>query len=269
MNLRNRKTEHRARPGFSLVEMMVVIGIILILLSIGIAVGKKIIGEGDRVSVLATMQKLQNINGEYEVQTGGLVRLDPWQVWAEESPKPLYEQKYHFKNSLWYIWQSIEYFVDKTQDHAESRELYAAAGGKGQTALTDASTSASRPWDANLAKEDQQAMESATGLFTQTSNTGNGKQEIHDIWGKKLVYKSSHKVDAGLAWNQADVDGRARTDFIPTLKKGPYFASAGPDKLFGNIQALDSTTASDRKSKAAQASKDNIYSYEALGAPEE
>ncbi|MDX1565772.1 MAG: hypothetical protein R3236_10215, partial [Phycisphaeraceae bacterium] len=231
-------------------------------------VGKKIIGEGDRVSVLATMNKLQDINSEYEARTGSPVQLNPHTVWDAESTKPLYEQKYHFKNSLWYIWQSIEYFVEKTRDHSETRELY-AIGGKGQTALTDASTSASRPWDPTLTKEDQQALESATGLFTQTTNTGNGKKEIHDLWGKKLVYKQVHLTDTTLAWNQQDTDGRARTDFIPMLQAGPYFASAGPDKLFGNIRALASTTASDRQTKAAQASKDNIYSFEALGAPEQ
>jgi prepilin-type N-terminal cleavage/methylation domain-containing protein len=257
--------------GFSLVELMVVISVILVLLGLGVAVGTAIIGEGDKVATLSAMRKLTHINDAYEIQFRTLVELDAQQEW-ESGGKDVPTNPWYFRDSQWYIWMSIEYFVSKTSDNAKVREQYDSAGTQETSFLQDLSSEAAGPWDENMNLTDYQGTSSAIGLFTHNNSAGNGKKEVADIWRKPLVYKSTHEINGSAggpkAWNSRDDIDYVRNDFIPALSNGAYFASAGPDKLFGNIQALGGTAA-DIQSKAAKATKDNIYSWQSIGADEE
>lgn len=73
---------------------------------------------------------------------------------------------------------------------------------------------------------------------------GNGFMELVDGWGRKMIYVAFVDHD----------DGNSVDDFLPE-RPWPYFASAGPDGKWGDVQAADG-------SEALERSQDNLYSYE-------
>lgn len=79
---------------------------------------------------------------------------------------------------------------------------------------------------------------------THTDKDGDGFLEILDAYGNKLVYVAFVK------------SGDATEDDMLPQHARPYFASAGPDGLFGDVR----TTASQALQDAA---KDNLYSFDA------
>lgn len=73
---RSQAGSRRRSGGFTMIEVMVVVGLIIFLLGIGVVAGTKFIAEGKKEQIRGLMQGLLGANEEYKARTGGSVQLE-------------------------------------------------------------------------------------------------------------------------------------------------------------------------------------------------
>ncbi len=247
--MRGPRTQHGRAGGFTLVELLVVMGIILLLVAIGVGVGTGLIASSKGNQTKARLRTLRSIATEYRVKTGTPVNHTD----VDSGPFP-WSNGSHPTNTdaegieqgdrtdglviksgssgsdaaAEMVLRSIERFVWATYDTSQKDGLTKVYANLPGDALTD---------------------EEATIDGHTFDSGGNGFLEIRDAWGTPIAYARG-----------VDHDGEnddQRDDFLPEHSK-PFFVSAGPDERFGSVN-VDQVG---EDSQAFKASRDNIVSFE-------
>jgi type II secretory pathway pseudopilin PulG len=211
----------RAHRSFTLVEMVVVIGIIVVLAALTFAVGVAVVQNSEVRQTEATIRLLDAAVREWEARSDRKISAGP------AAPGAVYD---------------IE--------QADTETLQAASERITEALFAIISRNASVK--EILAKVDPQFVK------RETIDDGSGGQietfEFRDAWGNLIV-----AVLPGRPWVTADPyyrddDGTIRTQIEltcgPTANRQICFVSAGPDGQYGDIE-----------NDVIEPARDNVYSY--------
>ena len=263
--------------GFTLLEIMIVMGVILILTSLVLGVGSALLKRAERAQVESAMTIMESAFSEWEAQTG---RPMTYNGAFNSLTNPTTEV---FPSGA-----TIEVFdvreppatpAPTAPNNAGNRLIFTRARGAGIYALNLLSqietirpmlagipVSLLRP-ESSLSNYPAANITSGGVLYTpssrSTAGTGSTRSELLDTWGGRIAFvfpgrAFRYGVDSGLP----DADGTVRTPAENILgvctNRRICLVSAGPDGLFGVSGEVTPDTAIAR----AAASADNIYLYE-------
>ena len=256
--------------GFTLLEIMIVMGVILILTSLVLGVGSALLKRAERSQVESAMSIVESAFSEWEAQTG----------------RPLtYNGAFNsLTNPTTEVFPSgatIEVFdvreppatpAPTVPNNTGNRLIFTRARGAGIYAMNLLSQietippSLLRP-ESSLSNYPASNISSGGILYTPsakaTVGSGSTRAELIDTWGGRVAFVFPGRafrfgVDSGLP----DTDGTVRTPAENILgvctNRRICLVSAGPDGLFGVSGEVTPDTAVARAAAAA----DNIYLYE-------
>ncbi|MCH2161578.1 MAG: prepilin-type N-terminal cleavage/methylation domain-containing protein [Phycisphaerales bacterium] len=253
---------HRPLPrrGFSLVELVVVVGIILVLLGLVLAVSTLVIQQAETRQVKAVFANLDSAVMEYETTIGRKLTCQP----RGEADEGAWDFRYY---------NVLGQDVPSLEDRFEF-----AYPGTLCSCNADVEPDTGRGWERRIVRlmEILKRTDAAEEIISRidpnllvpvlASNNqpfpnGPSFTAVVDPWGLPIVF-----VAPGRLWRDGDneirdVDGTVRTEF--EIKFGvcrnrtPLFVSCGPDGDPGCLSCVGSAN-----SPRYQAAIDNIYSYE-------
>ena len=263
--------------GFTLLEIMIVMGVILILTSLVLGVGSALLKRAERSQVESAMSIMESAFSEWEAQTG----------------RPLtYNGAFNSLTSptteVFPSGATIEVFdvreppatpAPTAPNNAGNRLIFTRARGAGIYAVNLLSQietirpmlggippSLLRP-ESSLSNYPASNISTGGVLYTPsakaTVGSGSTRAELIDTWGGRVAFLFPGRafrfgVDSGLP----DTDGTVRTPAENILgvctNRRICLVSAGPDGLFGVSGEVTPDTAVARAAAAA----DNIYLYE-------
>jgi prepilin-type N-terminal cleavage/methylation domain-containing protein len=250
---RSRRRATRARRAFTLLEILIVVGVILILASLVVGVSSALLKRAERSSVENAMAIVESALGEYEATVGRPMTYDGATV-------PL-----------------TGAIVD-VREPANPAGLPAngvivgRARGQGIYALNlMAQTEATKPILAGIPTDlyrpdrTNPTYPASDATYAPSVTTpANPRGELVDTWGNRIVWVFPGRpfrfgVDTGLP----DPDGTVRTTvenlFGVCTNRRICLVSAGPDGLFGfDLEVNPNLTVAQRT--AAQT--DNVFSYQ-------
>ena len=261
----------RPRRGFTLLELVVVIGIILVLMSLVLAVSTIVIQQAESRQLQAVFANLQASVNEYEQALGR---------------KMTYEDQSDQGGGVkaWDIPFSPEFYDNGTTTDVPMEYPYSysiTAGGAYTCSCMQCQSTDTHGWERYIVRLMQllERTDSAEEIIAridpnllvqvrrnngQPLPDGQAMSSVIDPWGSPLAV-----VLPGRTWRDGDGDqgiirdndGTIRTsleDKIGICKSAtPLFVSAGPDADIGCLKCVN-----DASSIRYQASIDNIYSYE-------
>jgi len=168
---RSRIANRRRSAGFSLVELMVVVGIIILLLGIGLVAGTKFIAEGKKEQTKAMLDGLLGANTEFIAKRKGSVNHD--------GKTPIDWSKVQNGSAL----SSSERFVYAcSQIESVELQLNAAVSSSGQKSLERI-------------------------YVDSTSSDPDRVKEIYDTWGTEVEYRSFNNGEGrGPVTNVANIN---------------------------------------------------------------
>lgn len=243
----------RARRAFTLLEILIVVGVILILASLVVSVSSALLKRAERTSVENAMATVESALSEYEATVGRPMTYDGATV-------PLTGAIVDIKEP-----------ANPTGLPANGI-IVGRARGQGIYALNLlAQTEATKPILAGI-PTDMYRPDKANPVYPASdatyppsvTNTLNPRGELVDTWGNRIAWVFPGRpfrfgVDTGLP----DPDGTVRTSaenlFGVCTNRRICLVSAGPDGLYGfDLEVTPNLTAAQRT--AAQT--DNVYSYQ-------
>lgn len=250
------------RRGFSLVEIVVVVGIILVLLSLVLAVSTLVIQQAETRQVKTVFTNLDSAVLEYETTIGRKLTCQP----RGESNDGAWDFRYY----------SV---LGDDVPTLQSPYNYSFPGNI-CSCNADTEPSNARGWERRIVRlmEILKRTEAAeeivsridSNLLVPVLGPGNPPQalpggrsltSVIDPWGTPIVF-----VCPGRMWKNGDTeikdsDGTVRTDFEKKFgvcrNRTPMFVSCGPDGDPGCLSCVN-----EQDSPRYQASIDNIYSYD-------
>jgi len=245
------------RRGFTMLEIMIVVGIIVILVGIVLAVGATLAASQNIKRTEATMQILESALDEWEA----LMRRDlTWGIDGVPSNPP-YESRYDMQEDTMHIFL-VSDMLDDVSRSSDIRSMLANIDGEryfqyDQVVDTD--------WLKEGAIASFQATEpdpQAGSWLAEKNANWVDKHTVLDAWDRPI-----RVIHPGRKWTDGDLlpldpfsdDGTVQTPleivYGSAQSAKPYFVSGGPDGRFGDISAPDGTP-------MREATRDNIYSYE-------
>lgn len=237
MALRMRATG--SHPAFTLIEMLVVIGLVVVLGSLTLVVGSAIMTQGKVRNTQAILANLDAALTEFESETGA----NP--AWTGKGSG--------VSNPRRRYWPASGYSRGGTIRPEVAVFLADAQGIEGVDSIIKAI-----PPDRMMPRIELYQQYAAEG---QQSLTGEVRPEdtrltVCDAWGMEILYihprNTENNPDIGSGDGAIEVYGS-------TVNDRPYFLSAGPDMYYA-----DQLTDDERDDKAAF---DNLYSYEVPDRP--
>ena len=266
----SRAEAHRPR-GFTLLEIMIVMGVILILTSLVLGVGSALLKRAERAQVESAMTIMESAFSEWEAQTGRAVSY-------VATGDPIYNDP---TKVIWFDVRDSDAGNAPPQNstsHMPSNASGVAAAiararGAGVYCVNLFSqTDFARPIIAGIAPSSLR-MEPATtkwpGMITgyrpsyrptSGNESGAGRAELVDPWGGRIAFVfPGRQFRWGVDPGRPDDDGSIRTNIETALgvcaNGRACMISAGPDGLFGpELSGLP----------AEAAASDNVYLYELL-----
>lgn len=275
-------TTRRARPtaasrGFTLLEILIVMGVLLILMSLVLGVGSALLKRAERSQVETAMAIMESAFNEWEAQAGRPVSYNGT---FNSLTAPTTE--------VFITGSSVEVFDVRepitpgppAPGNTGNRLILARARGAGVYAVNLlAQLDAVRPILAGIApsilRPEPNAstypganVSTAGTLYlpsakSQVTSSTSSRSELVDTWGNRIAFVFPGRafrfgVDAGLP----DADGTVRTPAENLLgvctNRRICLVSAGPDGLFG----VSGEVSPDNAETRAAAAADNISLYE-------
>jgi len=221
---------HLSKRGFTLLETIVVIGLILILVTLTTLVGTSVTRQAKVRQCTQQLDALDSMLSEYQ---------------AEYDAMPPYSEDSYFPPNGYTLGGEVRpevaVFIDLVRGLGSVDNMLAAI-----------------PPDTLM--ERGEMYESAInqkgiGMFSGSLDFVDTRLTIRDPWGMEILYIDSQNIEATTGEGVSDYSGYG----IPAARR-PYFMSAGPDRIY-----YDEDTA-DAKSDATR--KDNIYSYQTVNRPD-
>ncbi len=258
--------KRRKRRGFTLLEIMIVVGIIVILVSIVLAVGGALAGNQNVRRTEATMEILDKALSEWELL---MRRQLSWGIdgqMPDGTPNP--RANYDIQEDTMHIFL-ISDMLDDVGVSSDLRTIlaqidsahyvrYEYDGPGGRPSPVDPSA-----WilEGNLTPF--QATEPDPNVAQWATDAANwyGKHTALDAWDRpiRIIHPGRLRDPNDLITGPADEDGTVRTPLEDVygiaVNAKPYFVSSGPDGRFGSL----ATSATQAQQEAA---RDNIYTYE-------
>ncbi|MEX2671086.1 MAG: type II secretion system protein [Phycisphaeraceae bacterium] len=222
--------------GFTLLELLVVISIMMVLVGIGATLGPAISGRGSDQMTRTALSVGESALTEYRALTGrwpDIVNADDYPVTRIGAAS----------NTITLPINDRETFEDHSIERFVARTL--------QTTVTDDDVVVLRRRSSlNSLYEDL-----SDKVLTDEDTTGDGVDflELRDGWGKKLLYVPPMRTIDPAVFDDWNDDYMY---FLP-LRDTPYFVSAGSDGEFGDVHAAEGTD-------EHEASLDNLYSYDVV-----
>ena len=254
------RTRSRLRSGFTLIEILIVIGIIVILAGIVLAVGATLAASQNIKRTEATMQILESALNEWEA----LMRRDlTWGIDGQPPPPPgsVYEPRYDMQEDTMHVFL-VSDLLDNVGRSPDIRSILAQIDQQRYIQYEDYSSAQPPAWirEGQLASVQATEPDPQAASWVADAANWNDKHTALDAWERPIrVVHPGRKWTAGDVLPGPDEDGTVHTpleDVYGTASNAkPYFVSGGPDGRFGDISALEGTPMHD-------ATLDNIYSYE-------
>lgn len=263
--------------GFTLLEILIVMGVLLILMSLVLGVGSALLKRAERSQVETAMSIMESAFNEWEAQTG---RPLSYNGTFNSLTSPTTE--------VFITGSSAEVFdvrepiapAPPAPNNAGNKLIFTRARGAGVYAVNLLSQLESvRPILAGIAPSILRAepnsstypganLSTGGALYTPSAkssvtSTTSSRSELVDTWGNRIAFIFPGRafrfgVDTGLP----DSDGTVRTPAENLLgvctNRRICLVSSGPDGLFG----VSGEVTPDNATTRAAAAADNIYLYE-------
>jgi len=225
------------RWGFTLIEMMVVIGLVGLLLTITVMVTQGVVGQSKIRQCRELLAGLDSLITEYESEYGSMPSFD----------KDLFSQPIGGEAGV--VRPEVATFLEQvhglagadriiagwpTQYLMKRHDYYGQVGG---SAIFAGTIDDRNPLDKNSKNDD--------------------RLTLADPWGMEILYIHPRDKEATVGKNAPDNFAGYGTP----ANDRPYFISAGPDRIFYDKDITVPNEDSHRK--------DNVYSYEGVARPDE
>ena len=268
-----------AGRGFTLLEIMIVMGVILILTSLVLGVGSALLKRAERSQVESAMSIMESAFAEWEAQTGRPMTYNGAFNSLTNPTTEVFPSGNPASAILFDVVEPPATPAPPAPNNAGNRLIFSRARGAGVYALNLMSQVESiRPMLAGIPPSILRPEASSSNypgsnlnlggvLYTPsakgTAGAGSTRSELVDTWGGRIAFvfpgrAYRYGLDAGLP----DADGTVRTPAENLLgvctNRRICLVSAGPDGLFGVSGEVTPDTAIVRSAAAA----DNIYLYE-------
>ena len=280
------RLRRRNRPrGFTLLELVIVIGVILVLMSLVLGVGSIVVAQSETRQLDAVMKIVDSSLAEFEAQTGRPIVFQGGTAANRYDHCGYGAATYDGINSGFYY--DVPYLPYRDDRFADSIEN----GGFGWTENStcppwqDSAGFARRQWMAAtlsilaqnptcaemLAKADPTLLHNAECIAgSDGSILALDIKELVDPWGKQVyIVFPGRPFQPGDASSTAGIEGqegvrdpdgtiRTREELQYGICRNgrPLLVSSGPDSLFGDLREADPSGAD------FVDAQDNIYSYE-------
>ncbi len=223
-------TRRVLRPGFTLLETIVVIGLILILVTLTTLVGTSVTRQAKVRQCTQQLEALDSMLSEYQAE------YDAMPPYIEDSYFP--PNGYSLGGE---IRPEVAVFIDLVRGLGSVDKMLAAIPPE-------------------TLMERGEMYESATnqkgiGMFSGSLDFVDTRLTIRDPWGMEILYIDPQNSEATTGESVSDYAGYG----IPAARR-PYFMSAGPDHIYYDEDTADAKLDATRK--------DNIYSYQTVNRPD-
>lgn len=265
----------KSHRGFTLIEIVTVVGIIAVLVSIVLAVGATLAASQNIKRTQATMQILDSALDEYEALmrrqlTWGIDGIEPFVLppggfgAGGGGSAPPTDSRYDMQEDTMHVFL-ISDFLDDVGNSSDIRALLANIDGARYVRYEFDGTpppAAPPAWvlEGGIASFQATEPDGLAGTWAADAPNWYNRHTILDAWDRPI-----RVIHPGRVWHDGDAlagpdqDGTVRNplenQYGVAQRAMPYFVSAGPDGRFGDVSAPDGT---DLK----KATRDNIYSYE-------
>lgn len=233
-------------PGFSLIEILVAVGIVTLLVAIAIPVFSLAYDSAKSSRASAALAALDSAEVEYESSTG-------LRVWALDDSASSYDGDNDAALS--------KFFQPTDWSSALFDETAPGSTGSGRPDPNDYANAPEHYVERFIALINQQettrVLWGAVDEDLVVDNDGDGFAEVLDPWGTPIVYAAfvSHNDSVSaddFLPQRGDLTNTTGGTYAPK-SPAPFFVSAGPDGEFGSVTG----TAAERA-----AAEDNLYSYD-------
>lgn len=266
-----RRTNH-ATParGFTLIEILVVVSIIAVLLTIGVAAGIKMAGSNRLNSTKLLLSKLQAVETQYELLTKQKVNHSKvitrpflWEgsgaVMAVSTAWSLFPGDTGTPDTAP---AAVKLDQDDAADTDESDDVEPARVAGIERWV----------WVMSQVPETRQMID-ALGKTYLKDTDGNGFLEVVDGWEHPLVY-------AAYVYHGTGADTVPMDQFLPEVggpfsngtqavstpgKWRPFFASAGPDGYWGDVGYTPPPSRDTNQNGTDDRTEDNLFSFDFEG----
>ena len=234
------RTKH---SGFTLLEIMVAIGIIALLAAITIGLSNSIMRKAEERQTMDTIRLLQLALREWEIAKGTNMTFEDFH----------------------YVDNCEGCYFDVYNDFILGSPTFGLAGVDNGTMLE-----AMKERNVKTVVVIKQIESSDNILLEITSDYFDGLKVI-DSWGTPIgvIFPGQYYAETGLLFFAEDESGdltirdQAEDGLGSCINKRPIFVSAGPDRLWGYCFQANGGPGTDEVAKELwNASKDNLYSYE-------